>query len=197
MPKLWDETIEAHRRSVRDATLDAAGALIAKRGLRSVTMSEVAERTGIGRATLYKYFADVDSILAAWHERQIRAHLEELAAIRAGPGDACARLASVLEAYALIQYEHPTGELAALLHRGEHVARARQHLSQFIAELVREAVADGEVRDDIAPAELATYFLHALTASGELTSKAAVERLVALTLAAAQPPASNGTSRSG
>ena len=53
MPKLWTETIEAHRREVRDAILDAAASLVGEHGLLSVTMSQVAELTGIGRATLY------------------------------------------------------------------------------------------------------------------------------------------------
>ena len=77
MPKLWNETIEAHRRAVHDAALDTAAALVAERGLLSVTMSQIAEETGIGRATLYKYFPDVEAILIAWHERQIARHLEQ------------------------------------------------------------------------------------------------------------------------
>ncbi|HEX5902785.1 MAG TPA: helix-turn-helix domain-containing protein, partial [Actinomycetota bacterium] len=56
MPRLWTETVDAHRREVRSAVLDAAADLVAERGLRSVTMSEIAHRSGIGRATLYKYF---------------------------------------------------------------------------------------------------------------------------------------------
>jgi AcrR family transcriptional regulator len=75
VPKLWSETIEAHRREVRDATLDTTAALVAEHGLRSVTMSRIAAETGIGRATLYKYFSGVEAILVAWHERQITGHL--------------------------------------------------------------------------------------------------------------------------
>ena len=56
VPKLWNETIEAHRRAVRDAILETTAALVAEHGLTSVTMSQIAEETGIGRATLYKYF---------------------------------------------------------------------------------------------------------------------------------------------
>src|SRR5713101_6254962 len=82
VPKLWDETIEAHRHAVRDATLDAAAALVAEHGLLSVTMSQIAEETGIGRATLYKYFSDVEAILVARHERQVTSHLEHLAEVR-------------------------------------------------------------------------------------------------------------------
>ena len=54
MPKLWTETIEEHRREVREAILDAAWALAAEHGPLSVTMSQVAQAAGIGRATLYK-----------------------------------------------------------------------------------------------------------------------------------------------
>jgi AcrR family transcriptional regulator len=37
-------------------------------------MSQIAAETGIGRATLYKYFPDVEAILVAWHERQVAEH---------------------------------------------------------------------------------------------------------------------------
>jgi AcrR family transcriptional regulator len=214
MPRLWSETIEAHRRTVRDAILDATAALVAEHGLAAVTMSQIAEAAGIGRATLYKYFADVESILDAWHERQIAGHLAQLAEVRsraaAAGGGAGATLQAVLEAYALISHEHPHGhsrqhhgadhhahhaqrhgaDLAALLHRdrGEHVARARHQLTAFVCELLAEGAASGELRDDVAPGELAGYCLHALTAAGSLPSKAAVRRLVAVTMAGLQPP---------
>jgi AcrR family transcriptional regulator len=188
IPKLWNETIEAHRREVRDATLDTTAALVAKHGLRSVTMSQIAEETGIGRATLYKYFSGVEAILVAWHERQVTRHLAYLAEVRDRAGDAGERLEAVLEAYALISHEHHGTELAALLHRGEHVARAQRHLSDLIRQLLTEAAETGDVREDVAPEELASYCLHALAAAGNLPSRAAVRRLVAVTLAGLHPP---------
>ncbi len=188
MPKLWTETIDAHRRAVRDATLDTAAALAARHGLASVTMSQIAEETGIGRATLYKYFPDVEAILAAWHERQIARHLQQLAEIRDQAGGAGERLGAVLEAYALIQHEHHGTELAALLHRGEHVARAQQQLRNFIGDLLAEGAKTGDLRDDVAPGELASYCIHALTAASTLPSKAAVRRLVTVTMAGLRPP---------
>lgn len=189
VPKLWDETIDAHRRAVRDATLDTTAALVAKHGLRSVTMSQIAADTGIGRATLYKYFPDVEAILVAWHERQVTGHLEQLAELRDQAGDARQRLQAVLEAYAFIQHEHHGTELAALLHRGEHVARAQQHLSDLIEDLLTKGAEAGDLRGDVAPHELASYCLHALTAASSLPSKAAVRRLVDVTLAGLQPHA--------
>ncbi len=190
MPKLWSDTIDAHRSAVRDAALSATAALVAEHGLRSVTMSQIAERTGIGRATLYKYFADVDAILVAWHERQIAAHLHELTEIRDGAGTPGERLGAVLEAYALMAHasrSHRDTELGALLHRDEHVARAQHRLRDMVVDLlVADAERDG-VRDDVAPVELASYCLHALTAAGGLSSEAAVRRLVTVTLAGLRP----------
>ena len=187
MPKLWTETIEEHRRAVRDAILDATAALVAHSGLRSVTMSRIAEETGIGRATLYKYFADVESILIAWHERQVTGHLQRLAAIRDQVGDAGLRLEAVLEAYALISQEHHGAELAAILHRGAHVARAHQQLLEFIRDLIAEGASTGELRTDVPPEELASYCLHALAAASSLPSSDAVGRLVMVTLAGVRP----------
>jgi AcrR family transcriptional regulator len=187
VPRLWNETIEAHRSAVREATLDTTAALVAEQGLASVTMSLIAERTGIGRATLYKYFPDVESILVAWHERQIKTHLAHLFHVHDETGDIGKRLAAVLEAYALMQHEHPVHELASFLHRGEHVARAEQHLTEFLKSLLAEGAATGRLRGDVAPGELANYCLYALAGARELPSKAAVHRLVQVTLTALRP----------
>ena len=187
MPKLWNETIEEHRRAVGEAILDTTGALVAERGLTSVTMSEIAGESGIGRATLYKYYSDVEAILVAWHERQIASHLKHLVEIRDRADGPWARLEAVLEAFALISHEHPGSDLAALLHRGEHVARAQRQLKDFIRGLLLEAAKTGHIRDDISPNELAAFCLHALTAAGSLPSVAAIRRLVKVTLSGLRP----------
>ncbi|MGW3863755.1 TetR/AcrR family transcriptional regulator [Streptomyces sp. NPDC005047] len=185
MPKLWNETIEAHRHAVREAILQTAWELVTEHGLMSVTMTQIAEKAGIGRATLYKYFADVESILAAHHERHVTRHLEQLAELRDRPGDAGRRLEAVVERYALISYHrgrHGTEELSALLHRGERVARAETQLVNLFRDVLAEAAKSGYLRDDVAPDELASYCLHALGAAGTLPSEAAVRRLVEVTL---------------
>jgi AcrR family transcriptional regulator len=187
VPKLWNTTIESHRRDVRDAVLDATASLVAEHGLLGVTMSAVAERAGVGRATLYKYFPDVEAILLAWHERQVTDHLRQLATIGDRPGSAGERLAAVLHAYARIRHEHHDGDLAQAVHGGEHIAHAHDHLQQFVTDLVARAAVAGEVRADVAPAELATYAVHALDAAAALPSKAAVRRLVGVVLDGLRP----------
>jgi AcrR family transcriptional regulator len=192
VPRLWKETITEHRREVREAILDAAAALVDERGLTAVTMSQIAEAAGIGRATLYKYFPDVEAILLAWHERQVGRHLEQLAAVRDRPGAPGARLAAVLEAYARIVHAHPHAHAGAdpgaQLHRREHVAGAQRRLRDFVRDLVAEGAAAGDLRSDVAPDELASYCLHALAAAGDLPSEDGVRRLVAVTLAGLNRP---------
>lgn len=187
MPKLWSETVAGHRRTVQDAIIGAAWTLVSERGLLSVSMSQVAEAAGIGRATLYKYFPDVESILVAGHQRHVGEHLEQLSGIGRGIGRPGDRLAAVLEAYAFIAHHRRHGvgdEVAALLHRGEPVGRAEQQLVELFRDLLTDVRQAGDLREDVDVEELAIYCLHALGAAASLPSAAAVRRLVQVTLAA-------------
>lgn len=182
MPRLWHDSVDQHRTVVREAVLDAVGALVADHGLGPVTMSKVAETAGIGRPTLYKYFPDVESLVLAWHERQVARHLEQLASVRDNATGSIDRLTSVLEAYASITYEHPRSGSSAKLHSGQHVAQGEQHLHLFMQELIVEGVAEGHLRDDVAGSHLAAYVLSALSAASAMPSEAAARRLVRVVL---------------
>jgi AcrR family transcriptional regulator len=188
MPKIWSQTIEAHRDAVREATINATAALIAEHGLTGVTMSQIAKDTGIGRATLYKYFPDVESILRAWHERQIDQHLQELLRVRDQTAGAAERLEAVLTAYAMaISHRRAhDSDIAEMLHHGEHIAAAHRHLREFIQELIADAASAGAARQDIPTDELTVYCLHALAAATSLHDPAATHRLVQTTLTGLQ-----------
>lgn len=185
MPRLWEETIEAHRDAVREAILDATAALVGEHGVAGAKMARIAAEAGIGRATLYKYFADVEAILHAWHARQVERHLQHLQQV-AHPtqGDAGAGepLEAVLLAYAEMTFEHRGGELATLVHHGEHFAHAQRRLVAFFEHLIEEGVRAGQLRSDVPAEELAQFCAHALDAAREASSPAAVQRLVATIL---------------
>jgi AcrR family transcriptional regulator len=185
VPKIWTETIATHRREVRDAILDTAGALVSEHGLLGVTMSEIAEETGIGRATLYKYFPDVESILLAWHDRQVAEHLTYLAKVRDEASEAPARLRAVLGAYAQLSRHaraHDDAGFAELLHHDDRMGQAQRQVRDMIRDLISAAADTGDVRSDVPPEELANYCVHALSGASTQRSKAAIERLVSVTL---------------
>jgi AcrR family transcriptional regulator len=190
VPKLWTETIATHRREVHDAILDTTASLVAEHGLLGVTMSQIAEETGIGRATLYKYFPDVESILLEWHDREIRAHLAHLSEVRDQRQHSGERLEAVLEAYALLSRPsrgHRDARFADLLHRDDRLGRAQREVHEMIRDLLAAAAREGRVRDDVPPDELASYCVHALGGGDAQLTKASIRRLVAVTMDALRP----------
>jgi hypothetical protein len=164
----WAVSAETFGVTACPAADDAA--LVFEHGLRSVTMAQLAERTGIGRATT---------------------HLAQVTEARDMAGDPGRRLAVVLRTYARIAHQtrhrHDT-EIGRFLHRDEHLADAQRQLHDLITSLIAEAATAGGLRDDSPPAELAAYCLHALNAAAGLPSDAAVDRLVGSTLPACAPP---------
>lgn len=181
MPKLWSATVDAHRLAVREAVLDAAGRIVEAHGPTAVTMSGLAEAAGVGRATLYKYFPDIESVLLAWHERHVNAHLTRLEQVRERE-PLGRRLEAVLDAYARIMHERGSGALVGFMHQHAHVEHAQQHLAGFVRDLIAEEAELGTVRRDTSPSELAEYVLHALEAASIAKSAAAARRISVIAL---------------
>lgn len=138
-------------------------------------MSAVAAEAGVSRATLYKYFPDVESILIAGHHRHVQAHLEELRAVIDHNDNPRQALVEVLTTYAGIQ-RHRAGddvvELAGLVHgpsMAHHDAHDAIHalLATAIAAARTDAATDpsGDVVDAGTDGALATMCLHALAAA--------------------------------
>lgn len=198
VPKLWTETIDAHRTVLRDAILDATAALVDEHGLVGLSMSQIAERAGIGRATLYKYFPDAHAVVAAWHERQITSHLQQLQHAAVAPGTPLQRLEHALLAYAHTQHKsrgHRHTEPAAVLHHSPHVQHAARQLHHFVRDLIAEGVADASIRSDASPDELADFCLHATAAALTAPGHDAIQRLVTLTMDSLRTTPSAPTAR--
>lgn len=185
MPKLWSETIERHRQEVRDTVIRSAAALVDAQGLGGVTMQQVADQSGIGRATLYKYFPDLESIVLAWHDQQIKQHLEQLVSVRDQTTDLDKRLPAVLHAYAFIVGRfkgHHDSDLSLLLHRGQGALDGRRRLNEMVEDLLAEAAKAGLIRGDARPRELAAYCIRSLAAARDIGSRAGIARLVDVVL---------------
>lgn len=159
--------MQAHRDAVRDAVLSAVGALVREGGVDHVTMSALAERAGISRATLYRYFADSSAALLAWHQEQVEEHLSQLADVRGGVSDPGEALAAVLHAYAILA-GHGQVEDVAALHRDDHMRGPWEQLLAFLTDTIRSAADAGAVRGDVPADELARYCVHALSAASEV-----------------------------
>ncbi|MEO7555843.1 MAG: helix-turn-helix domain-containing protein [Acidimicrobiales bacterium] len=166
---------------MNDAILDATAALIAEQGPMSVAMTAIAERAGIGRATLYKYFPDVEAILVAWHARDFAGHLEQLTALT----EADTVTLDDVAAFVLSQrHQHPhregadlVGDLAHTLAGAEgtiHDTIERDVVAALTALMTRLAK-DKEARRDRDPELLARWVLHAVHAPADLDDAAIAE----------------------
>jgi len=145
--------------ALRDRTaamiIDSAAALLADRGEASV--EEIAVAAGIGRATLYRYFANRDELLRA----MAAASLEELAVrikeadLDAVPFDeAVARLTRAIVT---------TGNKYAALGRGggrysDAYSDVDGGVIEPIRALFRRGLADGSLRDNFPPDLLVSLF---------------------------------------
>ena len=187
MPKIWDATISGHREAVQSAILDGAANVIHDRGLSSVSMSDIARAAGISRATLYKYYDDLDAVLEAWHRRVVDSHIASLEAVAHQHSDIASRVHAVLREYAALAAHRPPGPVAAGLHSSPAMEDSSGRLHELFVRLLSEAADVSMVTRRLPSAELATYCEHALSAAAELPSLEAVDRLVELVLASLVP----------
>jgi AcrR family transcriptional regulator len=65
----------------RQALLDAARRLLARRAERLPAVSEVADEAGLAKGTVYLYFASKEELFLALHEDAVTAYFDELTAM--------------------------------------------------------------------------------------------------------------------
>jgi AcrR family transcriptional regulator len=183
VPKLWKDTVEAHRRDVRAAIVDAAWTLAQERGVRGVTMGLVAENAGISRATLYKYFPGIEEILLAAHEDHVARHLAALAAARTNAASPQEALIAMLSGYARICFHRDraaSAEIHGIVHAGRQHARNQSAVHDLFSQAMRDAQAVAQVRSDMGAKELAAFSVSALDAAATASNEPDLERLVRL-----------------
>ena len=66
MPKILGESRASHRELTRARLFEALGSLMGEQSFESITMSQIAERAGVGRTAVYNHFADKEVLLLAY-----------------------------------------------------------------------------------------------------------------------------------
>ena len=147
--------------------LDAALSLFIEFGLRRNTMDDVAQRAGIGRATLYRRFGDKDQLIQAVMVRECLRHFrtisEEVRPLT-NPREA------LLESFVLATHyahQHPLLRRLLELDAGHILPHLSLNLPQSIITLARQYISsqirqaqDGNfIRDDLDPEQTAEHML--------------------------------------
>jgi AcrR family transcriptional regulator len=166
MPQIWAESIEQHKRQTIARIIDATVALVGERGLGATSMSQIAQRTGIGRATLYSYFPDVEHILLAWHDQEVdryhQALADELAAQPDAPSALLVFITRLIQGFA---GGHDQGldatrvELSALSPDVKRqMGNATARLASLLQQTLEQGVSAGQLRHDL-NVQLATVLI--------------------------------------
>lgn len=80
MPRIRAESIAAHKAQTRAELLDAAAALFRAQGYAETSLGDIAGYVGVGRTTMYEYFADKEDVLASLVEERLPEVIEHLLA---------------------------------------------------------------------------------------------------------------------
>ncbi|WP_236796087.1 TetR/AcrR family transcriptional regulator [Amycolatopsis sp. GM8] len=163
-------TQEQRRAETERRVLDAAMDLIARNGSRGVTLAQVGEAAGYSRGIVYHHFGSRERLLEAvvdagrWFE------------IPPYEGNGLAHLTGLVEAYLRNIADRTPSTRAFLQLWGEAIAadpllaplfaQRDKSFRRYLADLVRQGVADGSIRGDADPAAAAVLLLALLRGTG-------------------------------
>jgi AcrR family transcriptional regulator len=156
-----DADLQERRRA---ELLDAATAVFSQRGFAEADVQEIADRTAVGKGTVYRYFASKEDLFLAAVDHGMRRLKSAVDASIDGIEQPLERIAVGIRAYLTFFDEHP--EVAELLiHERAHF-RDRTKPTYFVhrdanmnpwRDLFRDLVRQGVVRD--IPVERITDFV--------------------------------------
>jgi AcrR family transcriptional regulator len=144
----------------RQRILVAARAAFAERGLE-VTLDEIAERAGVGVATVYRRYANKDDLIDELYE-DIVAELAAAAEAELAQDDPWQGLVGFLERHFAMQASNRALKeiVTGGSHRGrERVALARERVEPLVSELFERAKRSGRLRADVTEADMKTIVM--------------------------------------
>lgn len=164
MPRISAATVPEHRAAQRRALLDAAHAIIEATG-EAPAMSEVADRAGLARSSVYQYFksradllnAMVQDVFPRWTERVTSAMERE-----ASPG---ARLLAYARVNVQLVHEgaHAIGSALAALAPGQELDEQAARMHRQIQEPLLETLESVGITDSQSVSELINGMVHTAT----------------------------------
>lgn len=162
-----------------DRIVSAASEAVARDGAEA-SLEAIARSAGVGSATLHRHFPSRWSLMEAVFAERIGCLFDRAKELQAAPEPLDALVRWLKE---VAVYSTTTRGLAAALLNGppEESGTCQAHLVAAGEPLVRRAVDAGEVRPDVATADLLTL-VNAISLAAQQAGPREAERLVTLSL---------------
>jgi AcrR family transcriptional regulator len=137
-----------------DTLLAVAVDVFNERGFDGASMEDLAQRLGITKSAIYHHVASKDALLGLALDRALDGLMDIAARVRALEAPAVERLQLLVhDSVQLLVDELPYVRLLLRVHGNTDVERRaverRRRFDRLVAELVKEAVEDGDVRADV------------------------------------------------
>ncbi|MCJ7782277.1 MAG: TetR/AcrR family transcriptional regulator [Acidimicrobiia bacterium] len=157
-----------------DRIIEATFALVAERGLGSVTMTEIADRAGVARQTLYNHFSDVEQIIVVGIEEYAQTGFTHLMDLLAATGSVEAKL-DLLVRHTVVEGSHGHGAAdvrAALSPEARaHLDRHQNDFRSLVASIIADGLADGSFDASIDPNRHAVLVQGLLLSASDLAAE--------------------------
>jgi len=148
VPKLNGDSLDEHRRLMRERLFTSFSDLVQQRGYGDVSLADVAEGAQLSRTTIYNYFPDKASLVVAMAEERARALDESIAEALQRAASPTDRLRTFVSVQIRHASTHPLPSDHAL--RAVLSERARSQLSaqaasleQLLRDILVEGITDG------------------------------------------------------
>ncbi|WP_327090915.1 TetR/AcrR family transcriptional regulator [Nonomuraea sp. NBC_01738] len=140
-----------------ESVLSVAVGVFNERGYDGTSMEDLARALGVTKSAIYYHVPGKEQLLARALDRALDGLFEMVADERASAGPAIERLEWVVRQSVRILVERLPYVTLLLRVRGnsrteELALERRREFDRFIAHLVKEAAADGQIRPDLDPA---------------------------------------------
>lgn len=169
-----DTPLRADARRNRDQILVAAREIFAERGA-DVAMEEIARRASVGVGTLYRRFADRETLIRAVFRETFQTVADEVEAALTEEPTGWAALMRImrLSAWLHVSVQAKSPTVTAVVKADLETSRLRDHLLDMLDEVVRRAQEEGTLRRDVAVGDLAIMFMSVVNQAPTLTPEAA------------------------
>lgn len=154
------------------AKLTKAAELFANRGLDQAKMEDVAEATGVPKATLYYYFTGKEEILAHLLADTLHVMADAVAVALDEPGSGAERLRAVIDAQLTVMGEQPAvcRALISELGRAGRIPEIASAIEAAyytpVAQVLAEGATDGSLRAVESTSEAVMVIFGAVTITG-------------------------------
>lgn len=154
VPRIRAESIEEHKALTRRDILSAAIGLFRAQGYNETSLGDIASHVGIGRTTLYEYFADKEAILVNLVQQELPGLMAELVSDLPDGGSHRDRLAELIVRG--LDFVSDDTKLGSMLMRElpniskeaqREVREAHFGLASAVMGECRDGIASGEFRE--------------------------------------------------